>query len=312
MPEISIIIPTRNRGSLLASRALPSALAQEGVDQEVVVVDDGSSDDTVARLAAWDDARIRVVPVDGPHGVSIARNAGIAAARGEWLAFLDDDDVWAPTKLRTQLEVGRNENADFVYAGALAVDAQGTVIHELYLPPADELAAKLDQACVVPAGCSNVIARTESVRRVHGFDERLANLADWDLWIRLVPIARPAACAEVLVAYVLHDGNLHVVEDPGDELDYLVRKHANADVPRRIAVDRIGYARWVASQRSRTGRHAEAARVYLRSGLAHRSPGNIVRAADALLGKRLSALARRGRPDPPRPTAPDWLAVLQP
>ena len=215
MPEISIIIPTRNRGSLLASRALPSALAQEGVDQEVVVVDDGSSDDTVARLAAWDDARIRVVRVDGPHGVSIARNAGIAAARGEWLAFLDDDDVWAPTKLRTQLEVGRNENADFVYAGALAVDAQGTVIHELYLPPADELAAKLDQACVVPAGCSNVIARTEAVRRVHGFDERLANLADWDLWIRLVPIARPAACADVLVAYVLHDGNLHVVEDPG-------------------------------------------------------------------------------------------------
>ena len=312
MPEISIIIPTRNRGSLLASRALPSALAQEGVDQEVVVVNDGSSDDTVARLAAWDDARIRVVRVDGPHGVSIARNAGIAAARGEWLAFLDDDDVWAPTKLRTQLEVGRNENADFVYAGALAVDARGTVIHELYLPPADELAAKLDQACVVPAGCSNVIARTEAVRRVHGFDERLANLADWDLWIRIVPIVRPAACADVLVAYVLHDGNLHVVDDPGDELDYLVGKHANADVPRRIAVDRVGYARWVASQRSRTGRHAEAARVYPRSGLAHRSPGNIVRAADALLGKRLSALARRGQPDPPRPTAPDWLAVLQP
>jgi glycosyltransferase involved in cell wall biosynthesis len=307
VPDVSVIIPTRNRWPLLSTRALPSALAQEGVDHEVIVVDDGSSDETGPRLGLVDDERLSVVRRDPPNGLSRARNAGIAAARGTWLAFLDDDDVWAPGKLRSQLAVARAENADLVYAGTLAVDERGTVLHELYLPEPEVLQDQLDQACVVPAGCSNVIARAELVRAVGCFDERLSNLADWDLWIRLLRVGRAAVCRDVLVAYVLHAGNLHVVENPEGELDYLIRKHEEAAAPRHLVPDRVGYTRWVASQRSRAGLHRRAAGVYFRGAVAHRSVGDLARAVDALLGKRLSAVGRPERRVGSGLEPPDWV-----
>ena len=97
------MIPTRNRWALL-SRALASVLEQEDVTLEVVVVDEGSTDETPERLAALTDERVRALRNDSPTGVANARNRGISAARGEWVAFLDDDDFWAPTKLRAQLD----------------------------------------------------------------------------------------------------------------------------------------------------------------------------------------------------------------
>ena len=95
-PEVSVVVPTRDRWELLSTCALPSATCQEGVAIEVIVVDDGSSDGTAAGLAALDDPRVLTVRHDRPRGVSAARNSGIRAARGTWLAFLDDDDLWAP------------------------------------------------------------------------------------------------------------------------------------------------------------------------------------------------------------------------
>ena len=99
-PRISVVIPTYNRGALLP-RAIASALEQTCSPYEVIVVDDGSTDDTAARCEAWGD-RIRYLRIDNA-GVSAARNAGIAIARGEWIALLDSDDAWVPTKLEVQL-----------------------------------------------------------------------------------------------------------------------------------------------------------------------------------------------------------------
>lgn len=314
-PEISVVIPTRDRWPLLVSGALPSALEQTGVDHEVIVVDDGSTDGTATRLAELSDGRLRVIRRERPGGMARARNVGLEAARGEWVGFLDDDDLWSPRKLRTQLDTAQAEQADFVYAAAIAVDEHGGVLDLLYLPPPDELQGKLRQACVIPAGCSNVIARTALIRSLGGFDETLVHIADWDLWIALADAGMAAACDDVLVAYVLHDRNIHVVDDPSAEVDALIRKHAFATPPRRISPDRLGYSRWVAGQRSRAGLHRQAAQVYLRSGLRYRSPGNLLRAADALLAKRVSAVARRlesgRRPEPPPVTTPDWLQRYQ-
>lgn len=95
---MSVIIPTRNRASLVVD-AVSSALNQEGVNVEVIVVDDGSVDDTPAVLSAIADARVTVIRRSSDHGEPNARNAGVAAASHEWIAFLDDDDRWASAKL---------------------------------------------------------------------------------------------------------------------------------------------------------------------------------------------------------------------
>src|SRR4051812_1633371 len=102
MPEITAIVPTHNRSNLL-EQTLRSVLSQRGVDLEVVVVDDGSTDDVAAVVGALDDQRIRLIRHDHPMGVSTARNHGAKVATGDWLAFCDDDDLWSPDKLARQL-----------------------------------------------------------------------------------------------------------------------------------------------------------------------------------------------------------------
>ena len=123
-PTVTVVIPTRDRVRLLTSHALPSALSQEGVVLEVIVVDDGSSDGTEESVAAIQDERLSLVRHEQPRGVSAARNTGIAAARGEWLAFLDDDDLWSPLKVSRQLETAAAVGARWVYAASLVVDEQ--------------------------------------------------------------------------------------------------------------------------------------------------------------------------------------------
>src|SRR5262249_13690716 len=118
-PEISVVIPTHNRWSLLSTGALASALCQEDVRHEVIVVDDGSSDETPDRLSKIKRAGLQVLRHKRPLGVAVARNAGIASARGEWVAFLDDDDFWAPRKLRSQLDTAAATRASFVYSDVL-------------------------------------------------------------------------------------------------------------------------------------------------------------------------------------------------
>ena len=122
-PTVSVVIPTRNRADVLKAHALPSALAQRDVDVEVVVVDDGSDDDDDRRaLEGLTDSRVRVVRHATREGQSRARNTGIEAALGEWIAFLDDDDLWSPDKLREQLDAAAADHAEFVYTGGVMVD----------------------------------------------------------------------------------------------------------------------------------------------------------------------------------------------
>src|SRR4051794_32636077 len=101
---VTVVIPTHDRAALVP-RAVRSALAQRDVELEVIVVDDGSRDATreVLGALAADGANVTVVRHDAPRGVATARNAGVERAAKPWVAFLDDDDVWAPTKLACQL-----------------------------------------------------------------------------------------------------------------------------------------------------------------------------------------------------------------
>jgi glycosyltransferase involved in cell wall biosynthesis len=101
---VSVVLPTFNRGYCL-ERAIRSVLGQTYPDWELIVVDDGSTDDTQAVLESFKDPRIRVFRHSVNRGVAAARNTGLAAARGEFIAFLDSDDEWRPDKLTKQLDV---------------------------------------------------------------------------------------------------------------------------------------------------------------------------------------------------------------
>lgn len=270
-PEVSVVIPTRNRWGLLSRSALRSALAQEAVEHEVIVVDDGSTDETPARLAELDEPRTRVVLLGENRGVARARNAGIAAARGRWIAFLDDDDLWSPLKLRTQVDAANAAGADTVFARVVAVDVHGAVQYVFPLPDPAELPRRLLAASALPAGCSNVVARTELVRSLGGFDEQLHQLADWDLWIRLAWAGSVAACEETLVAYVEHPDNMLLTDerDVTRELVYLERKHRAMREEQGVDLDRVTFAHWVAWGHLRSRRRLSAARVFLGSGIAN-------------------------------------------
>jgi glycosyltransferase involved in cell wall biosynthesis len=288
--EVSVVIPTLNRWPLLERRALPSALAQEDVEFEVIVVDDGSTDQTPARLAEVADRRVRVVRHEHRQRLAAARNSGIAAARAGWVAFLDDDDVWAPDKLRRQLDAAAAAGADWAYARAIAVDEAGRVVELDPLPEPTEVASLLLHGNFVPGGGSAVMARTELVNRVGGFDTDLRFFEDWDLWLRLAAHGPPAVCAGVLVARLEHGGNMLFRDRPDimSDFEHLLGKHVEVTDHRRL-----GLAQWVAAEHHRAGRRWSAASLYLRAAAKYRSPGNLVAAVGALFGDPGIRLARR-------------------
>jgi glycosyltransferase involved in cell wall biosynthesis len=317
-PEISVVIPTRDRWPVL-SVTLAGALRQEDVDLEVIVVDDASVDDTPALLLALDEPRLRIVRHDTSQHVAATRNSGIAAASGDWIAFLDDDDLWAPHKLRRQLEAAIAGDAVFAWCSGLVVDESRTVTETWAAQDPSDLLARLLRGNWMPAGASNVIARAEVVRRLGGFDERLRHFADWDLWIRLAAAGPGAACPEPLVAYVRHDQNM-ILTDPRDlvrELDALADKHSALAAsygvsPDRVIPDRAGVLRWLGSGEARSGRRFRAAAYYLRAAL-RRSPYGRRRtlrdAGSALLGQ--VPTNRTPSIDPPLLDGSGWLSLYK-
>lgn len=296
-PAVSVVIPTRNRWDLLSRHALASALRQEDVDLEVVVVDDGSEDGSAEKLSAFDDPRVQAVLRPQRGGQAVALNAGIEKARGEWIAFLDDDDLWSPKKLRTQLDAAAEAGASFVYGSMVAVDGDGEVLESFPSPDPAEVKALLRRQNVLRCP-SSVMAKAELVRGVGGLDENLNELTDWDFFIRLADSGRPAACRELVIGYLVHPQNRRLRQDSDVEAEfsYLAAKHPGLERP--------GFARWVAMGHLRAGRRLRAAGTYFASAVRDRDPGNALRGAAALFGER--AFRERRRLVADRPNLP-WL-----
>jgi glycosyltransferase involved in cell wall biosynthesis len=207
-PDVSVVVPTHNRRDLLTA-TLRTIVLQRDVDLEVIVVDDGSRDSGMAAQAIAEVADDRVVLVRNPvpRGVSAARNRGIATARGVWVAFCDDDDLWAPDKLALQLAAAGDSGRRWVYAGAVKVDLEQRVIGGLPPLPPEQALARLPHVNPIPGGCSGVLVSAAALGETGGFDTRLVNLADWDLWMRLAAIGPPAFVPQPLVAYRIHPRN---------------------------------------------------------------------------------------------------------
>jgi glycosyltransferase involved in cell wall biosynthesis len=286
MPEVSVVIPTLDRPEFVA-QAVTDALRQERVALEVIVVDDGSTDPAATAGLAELDPRIRVIHHPERRGVAAARNTGIEHARGEWVAFLDDDDRWEPEKLRIQLDAAADAGASWAYAGATVIDADERIIKRDGPGEPDALRQRI--ANPVPGGCSNTVARVDLVQAVGGFDPQLSLTADWDLWIRLADREEPAVCHDFVVGYRRHADNMHLYDlDRFDaELEYIARKYELATVrqPDILA--------WMGNAWRRRGRRGRAASLYFESFRMRRDPADLVKVVASLMGERAISLAVR-------------------
>jgi glycosyltransferase involved in cell wall biosynthesis len=204
-PLLSVVLPTHNRAERLPA-AVRSATAQTFGTIEIIVVDDGSTDDTpavVERLAALD-PRIRYHRIAEPSGAANARNQGIDQARGEFIAFLDDDDAWHPTKVERQVEY-MTEHPD---VGAVSchyrIVFEGNPRTYVWKGPT-RLSARALLWNDFAGGASFIALRRsafdESIIR---FDERLPPCEDWDLWQRLASQRRFDVVPGPLCTYVYH------------------------------------------------------------------------------------------------------------
>ena len=189
-PLVSVVMPTYRRASMLGD-VIGSVLAQTFTDWELLVVDDNGEGtvaqrDTEAVLARYgDDARILYVPHERNRGACAARNTGIIRARGTFVAFLDDDDLWSADKLERQVACFASASPDvaLVYGGWRHVFEDGTV--ETFMPDgsAHELPQLLKRNAI--GSTSLVMCRRSALLAIDGFDETLPAMQDFDLYIRL-------------------------------------------------------------------------------------------------------------------------------
>lgn len=201
-PVVSVVIPAYN-AAWCVRKAIDSVLAQTFHSFELIVVDDGSTDDTPTVLASYGDA-IRVVRQPN-CGMGGARNAGIQAATGEFIAFLDSDDWWLPQKLERQVALMRSApQVGFSSCAARVEDPEGRLLN-LWQCPGWEgafLVHLFSSGADVPGSCSAVIARRQLIVEAGGFDESLRGVEDPDLWMRLAAVT-DYACLDEAMAVVL-------------------------------------------------------------------------------------------------------------
>lgn len=203
-PTVSVVIPTYNRETVLP-RALDSVLAQTYGDFEVIVVDDGSRDGTAGVMAEYvrRDGRVRYCRQSQNAGVSAARNRGIREAKGEFVAFLDSDDEWAPTKLERQIERFREANSEvgLVYCGVETVYGDGggwTFVPEHRGDVYRDLLLKN----VIHTG-SGAMVRRSVTQAVGYFNEEIPAIEDYEYWLRISRHYQFDYVQEALVRY--HD-----------------------------------------------------------------------------------------------------------
>jgi glycosyltransferase involved in cell wall biosynthesis len=264
-PLVTVVVPTRDRWRLL-ERTLTTVLAQRDVAFEVVVVDDGSRDDTPDRLSSIADPRLTVVREPVARGVAAARNRGLEVARGRWIAFADDDDLWAPDKLVAQVRAAEsNPEAGWVVVGEVTIDSSLTVTGGRRPPRGREFREVL-QYNIVPAGGSGTMARTELVRQVGGFNTELTVLADWDLWIRLFLAAPGVEVSRPLVAYLVHPTSMsHNSSAVMRELDVLISAYEHARRQHGVRFLHLIWLQWLCRMELQRGDRRRALRVALQA-----------------------------------------------
>ena len=208
-PMVSVIIPAYNR-SHLVTRAIQSVLNQTYKDFEVIVVDDGSTDDTKEAIANFHNEKIRYLRHEKNKGGSAARNTGIKAARGEYIAFLDSDDEWVPEKLEKQIQKIKQspKKVGVIYCGHILVSDKSKRVLRRVKPTlrGNVHAVSFQQGLL--GGGSKPLIRKECFQKSGLYDETLPALQDADMYVRLSEYYEFDFVPECLAIHHVHEGKL--------------------------------------------------------------------------------------------------------
>lgn len=199
---ISVVIPTRNRAALLG-RALNSALGQTYSPLEVIVVSDGSEDETEDFMRKMEETHenVRFLSYFPGQGGNHARNIGVQAAQGQWIAFLDDDDEWHPDKLRLQMELAGTDGEIGLICTASTYVQDDTGRRQYFCPnaPYDASLAILKENCV--GSTTSVMAKHTLLDACGLFDEEMPARQDYDMWVRLCQVTKVGVVKQSCVEY---------------------------------------------------------------------------------------------------------------
>jgi glycosyltransferase involved in cell wall biosynthesis len=208
-PLVSAIIPNYNYARFVGE-AVESALGQTYPNIEVIVVDDGSTDNSLEVLEQYRD-RIKIVEQEN-SGVCVARNRGVAESKGEYIAFLDADDVWLPEKIEKQVKKFESEiDMGLVHVGVIDINASGEKLATHLNGMEGDVAGELImfERAVILGGGSGVMIPRRVFDDVGGFDESLSTSADWDLYFRIGFAFSVGFIRQPLLKYRLHSSNMH-------------------------------------------------------------------------------------------------------
>jgi glycosyltransferase involved in cell wall biosynthesis len=266
-PLVSVVIPTHNRAHYI-TEAIDSVLAQTYPQVEIIVIDDGSTDNTRDVVLAYGN-RVRYIHQPNfNQGPAAALNRGIRDARGTYIALLDDDDVWQRDKLALQIPVLEQDPAlGFLGTDLYITDASGRIVSRWGKPPEvpATFAGLIDYNML---GNSSVVIRKTVVDSVGGFDANLRTTQDYDLWLRMAKVARFACLGVPTTLWRIHGNNKHMnkVQKLEDRIRIFTR-HGNLDhlsfVQRRVRMAKLYYE--YAEHFQGMGLFGRAVRTYLRA-----------------------------------------------
>ena len=240
-PVVTVVIPTRNRSGRVVG-AIASAQRQTLADLEILVVDDASGDDSTAvvQKVAAEDARVRLIHQSSQRGAPAARNRGLDERRGEFVAFLDDDDRWLPTKLETQLALLR-ARPDLVVVGCHhRLIVEGGSRNEDFCGPTKVSRSDLLWVNVLGSASNAVIAPDRLPDNVR-FDPAFPAYQDWDMYLRCSRYGGVTVVPEVLCEYVAHAEPERLTNQLPKRLaghELLLRRHGDAMTPNCAAYHR--------------------------------------------------------------------------
>jgi glycosyltransferase involved in cell wall biosynthesis len=278
--QVSIVVPTHNRRHSVM-RLVRSLSRQTGVSVQLLVVVEGSTDGTLEALAACRVPNLEVIHHAEPRGVSAARNAGLARAEAEYVGFIDDDDFWAPNRASDAIEAILADPCGAAWSGCgvATIDGRMKVLGLEPPPIAETIAQDLYRCNPIPGGGSAVIARTDLVRSAGGFSPDFADLADWELSLRLSRLSPLAVVRQHQIAYTFDLGSPSNTR-AARSLEELIRLRATHrfGVDGNADIDLDSWNGWVFSLCWRTKDRPGMVRFCLRDAVRTRSPWHIGRA----------------------------------